>query len=282
MPNWSTIVRDHLTAHGVDAAAASDVVDELAQHAAEAYAEARSQGLDEAQATGRALAIVADGPRLAAEVVRSAAAPRVAGGATRRWLTDAARDVRYACRLLRASPTFAATVVFTIAIGIGGTASIFTVVNAVLLRPLPYASPSDLVFVGEQSSSVEPNNVGYATFVDWKARSQSYAGMGLIRSFLPVVALNGNTERVIGMRVSANYFRLLGAAPALGRDFSDADDAPGHANVLLLSDAYWRRALNADPNVVGRTVSVAGAPFTVIGVMPASFEELFSERFYQR
>jgi predicted permease len=281
MPNWSSIVHDRLAAHGMDPAVLPDIVDELAQHAAQAYADARAQGLSDAQALERALAVVADGPRLAAEVARSAgASPQSASDRVRRWCSDAARDLRYALRLMRASPAFAAVVVTTIALGIGGTASIFTVVDAVLLRPLPYASPNDLVFIGEQSSSVEPDNLGYATFADWRARSQSYPGMALIRSFLPAVSLGGSTERVIGMRVSANYFRLLGAAPVLGRDFTEADDAPGHANVLMLSDGYWRRAFNADRSVIGRTVSVAGAPFTVIGVMPSSFEELFGERFY--
>jgi putative ABC transport system permease protein len=289
MRDWNAIVRDRLIALGMKEGHVADVpdvanmVDELAQHVAQAYAEHRAAGLDDAAAAARALAVVEDGPRLVAEAARSVRADGNARGwHPARWWADAVRDVRYAIRLLRASPAFTAVAVLTIALGIGGTASIFTVVNAVVLKPLPFAAPDQLVMVGEQGSADEPNNVGYATFADWRTRSQSYAGMALIRLFAPAVVIDGNTERVSGMRVSANFFRLLGASPALGRDFDVADDQPGHANILMLSDTFWRRGFKADPHVVGRTVSVAGAPFTVVGVMASSYEPLISERFYQR
>lgn len=283
MHDWPALIRRRLADLGISPTGLPDVVEELAQHAAQTYADARAAGAAEADAVTRALDVAADGPRLAAEIARSART-LVSGGQGRlaRLSTDAVRDLRYAIRTLRASPGFAVIAALTIALGIGGTASIFTVVNAALLRPLPMASPDRLVFVGVKGAGAEPMNVGFATFLDWRARSRSFAGMSLIRLFNPTLVVNGETERVNGMRVSANFFRLLGASPALGRDFEDTDDLRGHATVMILSDAFWRRAFNADPGVVGRTVSASGTAFTIVGVMPASYEPLISEHFYQR
>ena len=154
--------------------------------------------------------------------------------------------------------------------------------NAVLLRPLPYADPDRLVLIGERGPTGAAGNVGYATFLDWRERSHSFDEMTLIRSWAPTLIADGEAERISGMRVAANFFRTLGVTPAIGRDFTAADDTPAGWQVVLLSDGVWRRKFGADPAIVGRVITMSGLPFTVVGVMPASFEPLISERFYKR
>jgi putative ABC transport system permease protein len=196
-------------------------------------------------------------------------------------ISDAIRDARYAVRLLMRAPGFTAAAVATLALGIGANAAIFSVLNAVVLRPLPYADPARIVMIGERGSN-GAGNVGYTTFLDWRDRSHGFEGMALVRSWTATLVANGEPERVPAMRVSSNFFRLLGVRPALGRDFRPAEDTPAAWRVIMLSDRLWRRRFGADPNVAGRVVTMNDLQFTIAGVMPASFEPLISEHFYQR
>jgi putative ABC transport system permease protein len=284
MPDWKALVRARVGALGVDPPRAADIVDELAQHVAQHYAELTASGVDDADALRRVLAPLDDPERVAREIAGAdrprpaAPAPPEAGSG----LADLGRDVRYAARLLLRAPGFAAVALLTLALGIGANTAIFSVLNAVLLRPLPYSDPDRLVLAGEVDRDGEPGNVGYATFLDWRDRSHGFAAMTLIRSWNPTLIANGQAERVSGMRVAANFFRTLGVKPAMGRDFTDADDTPAGLQVVILSDGAWRRTFDADSGVIGRVIAMNGLPFTVVGVMPASFEPLISERFYTR
>jgi len=195
---------------------------------------------------------------------------------------DLARDIRYAARLLLRAPGFATIALLTLALGIGANTAIFSVLNAVLLRPLPYADPDRLVMIGERGPTGSAGNVGYATFLDWRERSHGIDEMTLIRSWSPTLIANGEAERISGMRVSANFFHTLGVKPAIGRDFTAAEDTPAGWQLVILSDGVWRRTFGADPAVIGRVITMSGLPFTIVGVMPASFEPLISERFYKR
>src|SRR5262245_5638348 len=284
MHNWKQLVRARLGPLPVDAARASDIVDELAQHVAEHHRDLIADGVGDEEAIERALAPLA--ARAAAEIARAdrprssaPPPPATSGGGL---LTGLTRDVRYAARLLLRSPAFTATAVLTLALGIGASTAIFSVVNAVLLQPLPYADPDHLMLIGERGNDGSPSNVGYKTFLDWRTRSHSFEDMALFRSFQTTLVANGEPERVAGMRVSANFFPMIGVRPALGRGFDADDDTQTRWRQLILSDGLWRRRFNADPTVIGRVLTMNDVPFTVIGVMPSSFEPLISERFYQR
>src|SRR6266550_790452 len=197
-------------------------------------------------------------------------------------IVDLVRDILYAARLLRRSPGFAAIALITLALGIGANTAIFSVLNAVLLRPLPYADSDRLVMIGERGPGGSAGNVGYTTFLDWRDRSHVFEEMALIRSWIPTLITNGEPERISGLRVSSNFFRMLGVKPIVGRDFTAAEDTPDLWRVVIVSDGLWRRRFGADPSVVGRVVTMNDLPYTIIGVMPPSFEPLLSERFYQR
>ncbi len=190
------------------------------------------------------------------------------------------QDVRYGLRILRRSPGFAASALVTLAIGIGANTAIFTIVDAVLLRPLPYADPDRLVTVGDRTPDGMSSNVGFATVLDWRDRSRSFESLAMMRSWMGTLVTNGEAERLPAVRVSWNYFDMMGVRPALGRSFTPDDDRPEHWRVLLLSDRLWRRRFGADPSVVGRTVVMNDRQYRVVGIMPASFQPLDAQRYF--
>ncbi len=283
MHNWTSLVRARLGALPVDPAREADIVDELAQHVAEHHRDLVASGVDDHDALARALAPLAE--RAAAEIARADRPRRVAPeppAGRAGVFTDLARDVRYGARVLLRAPVFTAIALVTLALGIGANTAIFSVVNSVLLRPLPYADPDRLVMIGERTPDGAANNVGYTTFVDWRDRSHAFDEMALIRSWQPTLVANGEPERISAMRVSWNFFRTLGIRPALGRDFRREDDTANDWRVVVISDGLWRRRFDANPSVVGRVLTMNDRHYTVIGVMPSGFEPLISEHFYQR
>jgi putative ABC transport system permease protein len=191
------------------------------------------------------------------------------------------QDVRYALRTLRRTPGFTATATITLAIGIGGTTAVFGVLHAVILRPLPYTEPDRLVAIGHPDEAGRPSNVGYLTFRDWRAQTRAFEDAALVRSWLATITDGAEPERVNAVRVSWNFFHVLGIQPALGRDFRPEEDQPEAWRVVLLSDALWRRRFGADAAVVGRSIQIHGRPFLVVGVMPPSLEPLISGHYYQ-
>src|SRR5262245_19163082 len=184
------------------------------------------------------------------------------------------QDLRYGLRMLRRTPGFTAAALLTLTLGIGANTAIFTVVDAVLLRPLPYPSADRLVTIGDRNASGYSSNVGFTTMVDWRERSRSFDQLALMRSWAPTLVVNGEAERLAAVRVSWNYFDMMGVRPALGRSFTAAEDHTNTWRVLILSDSLWRRRFNADPSIVGRTITMNDRQYRVIGVMPASFEPL--------
>ena len=194
-------------------------------------------------------------------------------------LSDLWQDVRFGGRTLRRSPGFTAVAIATLAIGIGGTTAVFSLLHAVLLRPLPFADPDRLVAIGHPDAAGRPSNLGYLTFRDWRDRTRAIEDAAAIRTWLATIT-DGEPERVPAVRVSWNFFRLLGVAPALGRDFRPEDDRPEAWRVVLLSDGLWRRRFGADPTVVGRSIDIHGRQYLVAGVMPATLEELVSAHYY--
>jgi len=191
------------------------------------------------------------------------------------------RDLRYAIRMLGQSPGFTGAAVVALALGIGATTAIFSVVNAVLLRPLPYPDPGRLVLVKEHNQGVPVGTTSFATYADWEARGQTLERVAAIRSWYPTLTGQGEPERLQAMRVSASFFGLLGVAPQLGRDFLETEDRPDAWRAIVLSQGLWRRRFGGDPQVIGRRVALSGESFTVVGVMPAEFEEALSANFYE-
>jgi putative ABC transport system permease protein len=196
-------------------------------------------------------------------------------------MTTFFQDLRYAARSLRKSPGFALVAIPTLALAIGANTAVFSFVHAALLRALPYPSPERLVVVGDAGGRGSVDNVGFTTFQDLRDGNRTFATLAAIRSWLPTLAEKGEAERLPAMRVSWNYFAMLGVRPALGREFLPQEDRPETWRVLLLSDSLWRRRFGADPGVLGRTVRMNDRDFRIVGVLPASFEPLVSARYYK-
>ncbi len=190
-----------------------------------------------------------------------------------RAIEDLLGDLRYSLRVLRRHRGFATAAILTLTLGIGAAGAIFSVVYGVLLRPLPYADPARLVVVWERNirRNTDRNVVSVGNFEAWRNRSDVFDGMAALVP-RPVTLVDGATaDRINGAEVSAGYFRLLGIVPLLGRGF-DSVDTTTAPNVVVLSHAFWRRRFAADPAIVGRTLRFSEKPYTVVGVMPASFE----------
>lgn len=183
------------------------------------------------------------------------------------------RDVRYGARLLRRSPGFTAVAALTLALGIGATTAIFSVVNAVLLEPLPFPNSDRLAFVQEAIPTLMAGAIPVSgpDVADFRRINGVFDDLGAYTNGDVDLTSGSTPARVPGARVSAALFHVLGVPPALGRTFTDAEDAPGH-DVVVLGDALWRGAFGGDPAIVGRTVQIDRRPYTVVGVMPAGFE----------
>jgi putative ABC transport system permease protein len=184
-------------------------------------------------------------------------------------------DLRIAMRLLRRSPGFTIVSLLTLGLSIGATTAIFSVIEPVLLRSLPYPSPERLAFVWEQERDGGRDNLGYATFRDFVSESKTLEYATAIGSWEPTLS-GDNPERVSGDRVTWQYFRTLGVRPELGRDFLQEEDVPGKNQVVILSHGLWERRYGADRAIIGRTISIGDNPMTVVGVMPASFDNVAS------
>ncbi len=184
------------------------------------------------------------------------------------------QDAKYGIRLLVKSPAFALIAVLTLALAIGANTAIFSVVNAVLLRKLPYAEPNRLVRLYEERTkeNVQRNPVAPADYLDWRAQNGVFESMA---AYAPggfsISGGTGQPQSVFGVYGSADLFRTMGVTPILGRGFASDEDQPGHDTVVVISSGLWERMFAADRNVIGRKVMLDGAPATIIGVMPSKF-----------
>ncbi|HEX5424744.1 MAG TPA: ABC transporter permease [Candidatus Acidoferrales bacterium] len=190
------------------------------------------------------------------------------------WLQDFVQDIRYAFRLLRKSPGFTAIVVLTLALGIGANTAIFSVVYSVLLAPLPYQNPSQVVVLNETSPKVGMVSVSYPNYIDWRDQSRSFSQMAVVAQVGFNLAGITQPENISGYAVSPNFLSMLGVHPYLGRDFNPSEEKSGSAPVVLLSYSLWQSHFGADPAAVGRTITLDGKSFTIIGVLPANFRSV--------
>jgi putative ABC transport system permease protein len=191
-----------------------------------------------------------------------------------RFIETFVQDLRYGLRMLRRSPGFTFVAVLTLALGIGANTAIFSVVNAVLLRPLPYRDPDRLVMLNYYRAIMLNDFALAAEFLEWRDQAKSFEQIGAYRSDTSDMTGSGEPERLNAGFASADLFATLGVAPALGRSFTMEEDTTGGAQAVILSDKLWRRRFGADPQVIGRTLTLEGQNRTVIGIMPPSFRFL--------
>ncbi len=185
-------------------------------------------------------------------------------------------DLRYAVRLLRKSPVFSIAVIITIALGIGASTAIFSVVNAILVRPLPYAEPQQLMQVAEKNDALKLSAFGVSAlnYLDWKARTRAFDQLGAVGFGTYTLSGRGDPETYTGNAISPSLMPVLGLQPVLGRAFAEGDDRPGGPPVALIGESLWRRRFGADPSIVGQPAMVNGTGYTVIGIAPAALTTL--------
>lgn len=189
------------------------------------------------------------------------------------WIENTLQDIRFGWRMLRKKPGFTIVAVLTLALGIGATTAIFSVVKAVLLAPLPYKEPNRIVAVwtANPARDNQPHSSTAGDFAAWKQRSGVFEDLAPSYDDEKTLTGEGAPQLLIGYAVSANYLRILGVEPQIGRLYTDQEDRPGVPKVALLSDHLWRTTFHSDPNITGRAITLNGSPYTVLGVMPRGF-----------
>jgi putative ABC transport system permease protein len=239
----------------------SDLDAEVRGYSAMLEEEKMSKGMKSNEAR-RAARMESGGAELLKEEVRSARA-----GA---WIESLGRDIRYAARMLRKNPGFTAIAVLTLALGIGANSAIFSIVNAVLLRPLPYPDSGRLVVVWatEASNNNSQDVTSYPGFEDWKAQSRSFEGLAAFTSRGITYSGADQAEVLSAMQISPGFLELLGVAPAMGRTFQSGESEAGASHVALLSDSLWKARFAGRPDILGQLVRINEQECTIVGVMP--------------
>jgi putative ABC transport system permease protein len=282
MHDWHSEVRARLVPLRLKPAREADIVDEIAQHLAERYREAISAGASPEEAIRVALGEFRTGNALAQRIaaLKQAHAPAgvTAGASTGRLFADLRQDLRFALRAFAKQRAFTATAVLIIALGIGATTAIFSVVNAVVIKPLPYPDADAIVRVAHSAVTGgvrgDGSNFGFFSAQTWELYAtdgRAFDELGMYRSGQATITGLTDLERANTLVVTESIVRVLGVPPALGRWFSREDDQPGAADTAILSDGYWRRRFGRDRSVIGSTITIDGRPTEVIGVMPARF-----------
>jgi putative ABC transport system permease protein len=282
MHDWQSEVRARLAPLQLRPEREADIVDEIAQHLSERYRESISAGASPEEATLAALAEFQAGNALAQRIaaLKQAHAPAVvtAGASTGNVFADLVQDLRYAARSFAKKPGFAATAIVTLALGIGATTAIFSLIYGVLLKPLPFEEPQALVTLRQSTPRFAGLNQGPGTYLTYRENQQAFEDVGAWDGALVSITGSGETpERVPALMVSSSTFSLLRVQPQLGRFFGADDDLPGGPPRAILSAGYWQRRFGGAEDIVGRLVTINGTPTEVIGVLPASFKFL-SER----
>ena len=273
--DWAREARTRLSPLHLPASRETEIVEELSQHLQDTFFELRAGGATDAAARRAALAELDDVDLMRELTGIEAPAPDPRGElgvSARSPLADIVGDLRYAFRSLRKTPGFASVIILTLALGIGANAAIFSVVNAVVLRPLPYRDAARLVVVWDNlhRHGLKDLVVSALEFTEFRDRNRVFDQMAAYDTRGFNVTGLAQPERVDGAEVTAGLFPLLGVAPALGRSFRDEDEQPGRA-VVMLGHGSWQRLFGGDAAIVGKTIAVDGQGAEVVGVMPAAF-----------
>jgi macrolide transport system ATP-binding/permease protein len=182
------------------------------------------------------------------------------------------QDLRFGVRQLRRNPGFTATAILMLAVGMGASVAIFAFVDAALIKPLPYLNPTRLVDVTESVALFGPANLSYPDYLDWKRNNTVFSSMDVYTGAGYMLPSAKGSELVPGMRVTYGFFRTLGITPVLGRDFYTGEDLPSAPKTVMLSYAGWQKRYAGRKDVIGQTVALSGVPYTIVGVLPQSFQ----------
>src|SRR5215831_13693267 len=274
MPDFKVEIRARLAELQLSPVREAEIVEELSQHLEETYDRALSGGASEKEAHEKVMGELNTADLLRRELKhleRPISQDSIACGTRQKinLFADLGQDVRYGLRTLAKNPAFTAIAVVVLALGIGANSAIFSVVDAVLLRPLPFKNPGQLVMVWENAAHLgfPRDTPSPANFLDWQKQATGFTGMAaMIERSFNLTGI-GEPERLEGRRVSGNLFQLLGISTRLGRTFVPEDDKAG-THVVLLSHSLWQRRFGSDPGVIGRALTLDGESYSVVGVMP--------------
>jgi putative ABC transport system permease protein len=281
VPEWKQEIRRRLQSSRLEPARESAIVEELGAHLDDYYAELLAGGATEAEAERQTLAELSASEIFERELLRvgrQVAPEPIALGTNRRanMIADLWQDLRYGARMLAKRPGFTLIAVLTLGLGIGANTAIFTIVDAALLRGLPYQDPERLVQVWEtrRLGEIKQMDASYPDYLDWGQPAEIIEGICGYTGWGGSFTLTGRAEpeRIEGARVTASFFSVLGVAPILGRGFLPDEDKPGAAPTVIISHGLWQQRFGADPNIVGRRLTLDGAGYTVLGVLPKSFQ----------
>ena len=266
MSLWREITRG-LRALASGSRANRDISDEVQHYLDQATAAHMARGLsrDDAQ---RAARLELGGVTNVREQVR--------GYGWENVIDTTVTDLRYAARRLRAAPGFTAITVLTLALGVGATTAIFSAVNQILFESLPYPNAGRLATVIELYGDGSRSQGTFGMYLEFARRARSFDAIAVFKPWKPAMTGADQPERFTGQRVTFDYFRVLGIHPSLGRDFQPSDDRLNGPNVVIVSDAFWRRRLGGDQAVIGRRIRLNDNEYSVIGVMPAGFANVLS------
>jgi predicted permease len=182
------------------------------------------------------------------------------------------QDVRFGIRMLAKSPGFTAVAVLTLALGIGANTALFSVVNGVLLNPLPYPNPERVVTVDSTTADFGESSISYPDFIDWVRDNHSFSSLAAYKSFVSFNLIGqGTPERLSAVKVSSGFFPTLGVGPILGRNFTPAEDQLSGPRAVILGSGLWKSRFASSPNILGKTLNLDGTDFTVVGVLPETF-----------
>src|SRR6185312_13859600 len=181
------------------------------------------------------------------------------------------QDVRYGFRTLIKAPGFTAIVVLTLALGIGATTAMFSIVQGVMLSPLPYPHPERLVLIWQSNPHAPRVSLSLPDFRDWQRNARSFEALSGLRWYEFNLTNPGNPEHVNGYELPSGFFKMLGVRPVLGREFSPQEDQPGGAPVAMISAQEWNARYGRSPDVLGKPITLSGVTYTIIGVLPSTF-----------
>ena len=257
MPEWRAAIDARLAALGVPPTRRLDILAEVEQHLADVQRSSLTD--EETDSLLRGLARVER---------RVPTEPLVLGTARQAFMATLWQDVKYAARSLRLNPAYTAVVIATLTLGIGANAAIFSVADAVMLRPFPYPDLDRVVMINETTRKGGVMSVSWPTFQDWAAQQQSFESFGLYRSTTANLTGGDQPERLIAAIASSQVFGALGVGPSAGRSFTADEDKPGAPRTAVISERLWRARFAADPAIVGRAIVLNNEPHVIVGVMP--------------
>jgi hypothetical protein len=283
MPDWKGEISRRLRGLKLAPAREAEILEEMSQHLEDRYKELLTNGAAAEEAHRVALKELSDETLLARglrgveqEVNRELIEPGGSGGDN--FLASVGNDIRYGLRAFANNPGFTAVAVLTLALGIGANTAIFSMVNGIILRTLPYRAAGQLYAINEQIPQFISRSpwgpwfpVNPANFRLWQGQCPAASSMALIGPAIFNMTSEGEPRQVQGVRVSADFFSMMDISPQLGRTFLPEEDQLGRDHELILSAEFWRPVFNSDPHILGRSITLDNASYTVVGIMPENF-----------